>query len=401
MRVAHLPGPGPRKITAIDRTIRECGHTGCLVISSALRVRMEVQDLHVPSNVSDLVRRQQLLVYSVRENTIRLALFQKKETTHYINKGNTIRLAPTGWTHLRCVHQAVPSLVPHLDPCKLTDRPLHVHLVRQLQGYRAASTSALNLRALRPLNLGVEGGKSVPCPRKHKVGAPALVLAVPPRHLAHLAKQVGQDRRTPAILPCFLEIPQQGQTKKGHLVPEGVRHQKPTDESHNVRPYHLAQLLIGHITPRALIEGEVLLQPRNPHPLTLNVWLRWSLPKKLLAEPGPVVARALYHRLPLNGEAQLDGHTLQTDRGLPDAHGHMERVGLWPPPHDQGRDQVPVVWEEADSRHSVKAECNEQRNKHRWRIIIGGGPSTPWTNCRLILKNKTRRSINNHLIQNR
>ncbi|KAF7807229.1 Serine/threonine-protein phosphatase 7 long form-like protein [Senna tora] len=97
-----------------------------------------------------------------------------------------------------------------------------------------------------------------------------------------------------------------------------------------------------------------------PGPPDPRVSLPWSLPKQLLAEIGPVVARALYHRLPLNGEAQLDGHVLQSDCDLPDAHGHMERVGLWPLPHDQGRDQVPVVWEEAGSRRSVKAGCNEQ-----------------------------------------
>ncbi|KAF7839646.1 uncharacterized protein G2W53_008128 [Senna tora] len=54
----------------------------------------------------------------------------------------------------------------------------------------------------------------------------------------------------------------------------------------------------------------------------------------------------------------------------------MKRVGLWPPPHDQGRDQVPVVWVEAGSRRSVKAGCNEERNKCRWRITEGGGPSS-------------------------
>ncbi|KAF7831662.1 Serine/threonine-protein phosphatase 7 long form-like protein [Senna tora] len=418
MRVAHLPGPGPRRITAIDRIVRECGRTGCLVISSALRVQMEVQGLHVPGDVRNLVFRQWLLVYSVRENTKRLALFQRKETTHYINKGNTEEFKMYSGNAslaepLSSVRPPSGSIVGHTSGSREIDGSANARAscssalgcvagpslpaAREITGDLPIQLTAdVRLNILRdvvsaqlprgstiiaPPVASTKGGKSVPRPHKQKVGTPAHVLAVPPCRLAHLAKQVGQDRRTPAIMPCFLEIPQKGQTKKGHPVVGGVQHQKPTDEPYNVRPYHLAQLLIGHITPRALIEGEVLLQPRNLHPMNLNVWLRWSLPKQLLAEPGPVMARALYHRLPLNGEAQLDGHVLQSDRGLPDAHGHMERVCLWPPPHDQGCDQVQVVWEEAGSRRSVKAGCNEQGNKRRWRITVAGGPSTPWTNC--------------------
>ncbi|KAF7842469.1 serine/threonine-protein phosphatase 7 long form-like protein [Senna tora] len=64
-----------------------------------------------------------------------------------------------------------------------------------------------HLASVTPSQPRCEGGKSVPRPRKQKVGAPAHVLAVPPRRLAHLAKQIGEDRRTPAILPCFLQIP--------------------------------------------------------------------------------------------------------------------------------------------------------------------------------------------------
>ncbi|KAF7832361.1 uncharacterized protein G2W53_014694 [Senna tora] len=108
MRVAHLLGPRPRRITTIERTVREYGRTGWLVVSSALWVRMDVQGLHVLGDVRDLVRRQRLLVHSIRDNNIRLALFQRKETMHYINKGNAEEFKmygneslaePLSWVH--------------------------------------------------------------------------------------------------------------------------------------------------------------------------------------------------------------------------------------------------------------------------------------------------------------
>ncbi|KAF7807448.1 Serine/threonine-protein phosphatase 7 long form-like protein [Senna tora] len=322
MRVAHLLGPGPQRITTIDRTVREYGCTGWLMVSNALRVRMEVLGLHVPAHVRDLVHRQRLLVHSIRENTIRLALFQRKETTHYINKanieefkiGNESLAEPLSWVRPPSGSIVAPTSGSMEAAGSANARASYLSASGCAEGPSLPAAWWRRNRVLRRLVLGAqlaglapsqprcEGGKSVPHPRKQKVGAPAHVLAVPPRRLAHLEKQIGLDR--------------------------------------------------------------------NLHPLTFKVLLRWSLPKQLLAQLDPVVVRALYHRLPLNGEAQLDGHVLQSDRGLPDADGHMKCVGLRPPPHDEGRYQVPVIWEVAGSRCSVKAGRYQERNKCRWRITI-------------------------------
>ncbi|KAF7831846.1 uncharacterized protein G2W53_014179 [Senna tora] len=120
---------------------------------------------------------------------------------------------------LRCVHQAIPSLLPHLYPWKLAVQPMHIHSSYLLDSECAEGPSFSASRVLRSLVLDAhqaglarsqprcKGRKFVPRPRKQKVGTPAHVLAVPPRRLAYLAKEIGQDRRTTAIPPCFIKIP--------------------------------------------------------------------------------------------------------------------------------------------------------------------------------------------------
>ncbi|KAF7801912.1 Serine/threonine-protein phosphatase 7 long form-like protein [Senna tora] len=121
----------------------------------------------------------------------------------------------------------------------------------------------------------------------------------------------------------------------------------------------------------------------------------------LLLKARPSYICAIYDLFPVNGVAQLDGHVLESDRRLPNADDHMKSVGLRPPPHNQGRYHVLVVWEEVGYRRSVKTGRYQERNKYWWRVIVRCGLCSLRMNCRRILKKKTQRSVNNHPIQNR